>query len=88
MVEKTIVEKRTCDICGAEITESFGGWNRVKVTIPTLFGMKHAELSLNINDLTTYNKNIHHPDLCENCVRKILMDFVTNLPISPTVTKK
>lgn len=88
MVEKTIVEKRTCDICNAEITESFGGWNRVKVIIPTLFGMKHAEISLNINDLTTYNKNIHHPDLCENCVRKILMDYVTNLPISPKVTRK
>ena len=63
MVEKTIVEKRTCDICNAEITESFGGWNRIK-------------------------KNIHQPDLCENCVRKILTDYVTNLPISPTVTKK
>lgn len=88
MVEKTIVEKRTCDVCGAGITESFGGWNRIKVVIPTLFGMKHAELSLNINDLTTYNKNIHQPDLCCNCVRKILMEYVTNLPYSPTVTKK
>lgn len=89
MVERTIVEKRTCDICNAEITESFGGWNRIKVVVPTLFGMKHAELSLNLLDLTTYNKkNIHQPDLCENCVRKILTDFVTNLPISPTVTKK
>ena len=38
MVEKTIVEKRTCDICNAEITESFG-WNRIKVIVPTLFGI-------------------------------------------------
>lgn len=88
MVERTIVEKRTCDICKAEITESFGGWNRIKIKIPTPMGIQHAEISMNLLDLTTYSKNTHQPDLCCNCVRKILTDYVNTLPISPTVTKK
>lgn len=88
MVEKKIIEKRTCDICKEEITESFGGWNRLKIKLQTPMGFQYAEMSLNLLDLTTYSKNTHCPDLCSNCVRKILTDYVEKLPISPTVTNK
>lgn len=88
MVKMSIIEKRTCDICKQEITESFGGWNRIKINLNTSYGIQHAEISLTLDDITTYSKTIHQPDLCCNCVRKILTDYINKLPFSPTVTKE
>lgn len=71
MVKTQEIKTVHCDKCGAEITDGKNRWfNRITLGMGYL---GNQEVSISIENLSTPGcKNIRHPDLCKDCVCKIL----------------
>lgn len=74
----TVIKTRTCDICEAEITESYN------LNQGVLLGLGWPESStctIEIRDIKGCNGVVnHHPDLCPDCARKMLKKLMESLP--------
>jgi hypothetical protein len=82
----TVIKKCVCDICEAEITNSY---NLNQGVVLGLGWPESSTCTIEIRDIKgTNGVTAHHPDLCPDCARKILKKLMESLPCSPKVVKE
>ena len=81
MALKTVtIKTRTCDICEAEIKNSY---NLNENVVLGLGWPNSSTCTIEIRDIMGSNGvTTHHPDLCPDCARKILKKLMESLPCS------
>lgn len=79
MVKQEIIKHLHCDKCGNEITDANkANWHN-RITLSNTAGME-KKITVQLTDYGYDNTpTIHHPDLCKDCVRKILNNLINNL---------
>lgn len=79
MALKTVtIKTRTCDSCKAEIQNSY--YLNQGVVLGRAWPT-NSTCTIEIRDIQGSNGvNVHHPDLCPDCARKILKKLMESLP--------
>lgn len=86
MALKTVtIKTRACDFCKAEIQNSYRLNQGVSLGG---VGLTNSTCTIEIRDIQGSGINIHHPDLCPDCARKIIKKLMESLPCAPKDVKE
>lgn len=80
-VQEIKIEKIVCDICGKEMTKDEVAELARDMESPYAYFMDQVSyVKISFTDLCApYQKSVEHPDLCRNCMAKVLAKALYNV---------
>lgn len=80
-VKEIKIEKIVCDICGKEMTKDEVDELARDMETPYAYFMDQvSHVRIRFTDLCApYQKSVEHPDLCRNCIAKVLAKALYNV---------